>query len=304
MKNVLLILFLVSASFSLQLKSLHQATLQASSSFENKLRKVREDNEMSGLLIDLASIHMSTEGPLEDLIKAIGDLIQDISNSIDKENLLYEDQTSIHEDYVSKLQQDLDSVKSLISETTFLLESQLRPRKQQVESTIDQLQGSITKNLETTDKETASRARDHKEFVQKDREYDEAIKACNEAIDLMEKLKSGELVFIQTPHAPDTMKKVLTSATNLNNNKYSLFLEALSHVGKGFTDQEVVSQVLKLLKDLLNNLHSGREELNHEEEEARKQWEEVRLPQLLKERENLNKSLSENLTALEILESK
>jgi hypothetical protein len=298
MKAILCLALIAACAFAVDPKFRQTAFIQTESRFNSQLEKVKQ-NEMGALLMDLAQIHMATEGPLEDLVQALNDLIADTQGALDSENSNFVAATEAHDNAVSRWGALISSAESDIASTESILADILRPRKASLEDTIANLEHAIEENIATTQRESNERATAHDLWVAKDAEYSLAIDACREALTLLNQLKNGEVALAQVRVAQQAMKKVQEKVAKLSNNKIGTFLKALTSVAQNFANQEVVVRVISLVENLLANCIAGQEELRTAEEAAAHTWANDRLPWLQQELASLQGALAENQAALE-----
>jgi len=289
MKAILCLALIATCAFAIDTQVKQTAFIQTT-----EVRK----NEMTSLILDLAQIHMATEGPIEDLRQALQDLVDETQQALASENSNFAAASENHDREVDSWNALISSANADIASTQSLLEEILRPRKASLEVTIANLEQAIADNIATTAKESQERADAHDVWVHKDAEYATAIDACREALTLLNQLRNQEVSLAQVRSAQNSMKKLQTKVQQLKNNKIATFLNVLASIAQNFSNQEVVVRVISLVEGLLQNCVDGRQELQDAEDHAANVWANERLPQLEGELASSQASLVANQGSL------
>jgi len=297
MKAILCLALILVSSFAVELRKQPTIFAQTSSRLSAAMDQINA-NPFGQLIMSLAEIHMATAGPLEDLKQALADLETATVDAINSENESFETATKQHNSEVGKWETLIASAAADISATQATLNNILYPRRDSLEAEIKKLEDNIADNIQTTEKETKQREEAHEEFLRKENEYELAIEAAEEALNLLKQLRNGEASLAQVRVAQNSLKKVQEKVNKLQNNKYATFIKALTQIAQNFADQEVLQKVIKLVTDLKLNCEEGLEQLRQAEEDAKNVWENERLPQLQRDLKQLETSRDENKASL------
>jgi len=69
----------------------------------NKYESLKKGNNWAGIMMNLAELHIQSEGPLDELVDAIEEVINDLERKTDRAHEEYERKTVEHESEVSRI---------------------------------------------------------------------------------------------------------------------------------------------------------------------------------------------------------
>jgi len=99
--TVVLVIALVLCSTA-ALKPKKMTSVQAS-----RIAEIKKTNSWAGILLNLAELHMTAKGPLEELIQAIEDTITELAYKREKRDAAYVKRTEEHVALVQQLESDI-----------------------------------------------------------------------------------------------------------------------------------------------------------------------------------------------------
>lgn len=282
-----LTILLISSTQAVELRS--KAKSLSSSDLASNLASL-ENSKMGSMIKALAELHLATGGPIEELAQAIEELVNDLNENLRRENEQWDQTTNLHNSRVEEYNLKIEGAKSDISHENQKLNDALYPLREQLKNEIETLKQRIAENEETTRQESEQRAREHKDFVEKQAEHNDAVAAVDEAVSLVKGLANAPSL-IQINKAKNSLMKI--SKKIGKKVTYSPIIKALTQLAmsQNFSDQVVVSQILDLLNRLKDNLVTSLAERTQNEENAQTQWE-ARHQQLVSELQTFNDRLA------------
>jgi len=106
----LIAVLLISSVMSIKPYRLSNAQME-------KIDKLKNGNTWASILLNLAELHMLAEGPLEELIGAIHDVVEDLNTKLTKAAEDFDTRTALYEAEVSRLNGEIDNAKLDVANT-------------------------------------------------------------------------------------------------------------------------------------------------------------------------------------------
>jgi DNA repair exonuclease SbcCD ATPase subunit len=245
-----------------------------SSTDMNKLKQVGA-HKTGKILLNLAALQITTQGPLDAFWRAIDELDEDLQDQLEAENDQWDETEVNHESSVLNLEQNINDAEFDVASTRQRIDNTLVPQRNDLEVQLESDASSIEENQAQIDAETVQRNEEHDRFALQDREHTEAIEAIDEAIELAEQLVNGETGLLQVKKAKNTIKAINEKLSQMSISE-APFISALIKLasGQSWEDQQDFREIVALLNDLRGKVVASQEELNEEEDAAQESFEE------------------------------
>lgn len=94
-----------------------------------KIDNLKNGNTWGSIMLNLAELHMLGQGPLDELVGAINDLVNDLNAKCDKADQDFVDLTARYQADVQQHNDDINAAKGDISRTETFLSDVLYPQK-------------------------------------------------------------------------------------------------------------------------------------------------------------------------------
>lgn len=230
----------------------------------NKMNALKADKGWSSIIINLAELHLMAEGPLDELIAAIEEVIDDLNRKLTSADEEYQKRTVQHDEDVKRIQGEIDSANTDIANSTSFLENVLKVQKANLESDIANLQQHIAETQAYIAEQTNIRQTEHAEFESKTIEHNEAVAALDEALSLLATLQTGDASLAQIKKAKSSLAKV---QKKLKSSVESTFIKALVALSTSeFANGDAIRQVGDLMNHVRQNLIESLAKFTAEEE--------------------------------------
>jgi len=145
--------------------------------------------------MELAELHMMAKGPVEDLMEALDNLINDVHNKQDQAADEFETRTEEHNARTVHLGDEIDDSNADIARTKIFIDSVLLVAKSALEDEIGQCHNSIDANNVYIEEIKTTRADEHKEYEARVLELQEATEAIDESMELLSQITGPNASF-------------------------------------------------------------------------------------------------------------
>lgn len=210
------------------------------------------------------------QGPLDDLVEAIQNLIEDLAQKTETAHKNFDQTTTDHNSEVARLNSEINTANTDISNGTDMLNNVLYPAKRQLEESITQLHANIDGRNNLMEQLTNDRNADHEAFQVRVQEHNDAVSAIDEALELLRTLSSGNVSFAQVSRVKSSLQKITNKLPGRFESRLAKSL--LSVASSEFADTEAISNVMTLLSDVRENLVASLNQENADEERAVKEY--------------------------------
>lgn len=210
----------------------------------------------------------SKESDFSGLFDALDLLLASLQDQILSENTTYVSSQTLHQSAVETLSNLISQTKLQAETAQDTLTNTLSPSKEEIETQIEDISQSIldfySRKTELEDERTSQQAKNSQEIF----DFTEAINAVEDAISILRVLSvsgSGGVSFVQRKYEDLSQAKNLLklSVSRVKHGFYiNTLVQALSFLGeKNFIDQDALTRVLNLLKELRDSFETEKKNI-------------------------------------------
>ncbi|KAM3137389.1 hypothetical protein pb186bvf_010569 [Paramecium bursaria] len=201
-------------------------------------------------ILELAELHASTGGVLNDLVGAIEEMIQQLNDELEELEYNFGVRTNEHNADVQNLTQEIQDADIDIQRSTDTLDNLLKPRREQLKTKIDNLQDNQEFNRKTLAENELIREQQHEEFELQITEYNEAVAAVDDALNLLSTLTNPSLA--QIKKFQNSLRKI--EARIKPHSKHATLIKALITLAaeQNFSDQGIIRSIVDNLNEFRN----------------------------------------------------
>lgn len=280
-KNFLFI-FLIALIFPINIQG---QNLRKTPSFEDPVSILSEldNNHFGNVLMSAIAVHISFNSPIEDIESLLNTLKGGLEKDQEKADARNANEQSQCKKTLAEYQTSIDfHNEELETEEDYLVSNQQLLNK--CEKNYKVIVDDLNKNTERYEGYETSRNIHHLDYIQKVKDYDEAIEALDEANSLLEHLKSGSAL-IQMKKKLEKVKEKLAQHHILHTNLYNPLISSLTEIALN-ADQESVKKIIELLLELRENMSNSKTNLEETEKQQVSNWEKIKTD-LQNEKKNL-----------------
>ncbi|CAD8083072.1 unnamed protein product [Paramecium sonneborni] len=220
---------------------------------ERNLAKISTDLKKStygSALLHLVELHSMAGGPVQELIDAIEELINDLEDELEELEFNFQVRTNEHNALVVSLEQDIQDAVIDVNNTQDTLDNLLFPRRQQLQVRIEQIQENQEANRQNYDEAVLVREQEHEDFEFQVAELNDATAAVDDALALLETLTNPSL--LQVKRFQNSLKNI--EAKIKSRSKMAPMIKALISLAsnQNFSDQGIIGQIVDALNEFRN----------------------------------------------------
>jgi chromosome segregation ATPase len=233
-----------------------------------------DQTPMGSALLSTIHLQLETETPVDDIVSLLQEIADDLSKQQDDDDRIYKDAMTHCEEMKKFYNGQIDEAKNEINTQEANL-ARDRPE-------LERVKGEITTNEQTlknqeSDRKAAAQKRedDNKLFKERDAEFEDSVKACNEAVEILNDLKyekkyeAKDLVALQLSNIKTRISK---SMNDMQSGLYGPSIKALVQVAAN-GDEVTVETIISLIKTLRDDLDNARTQDTAAETKAQATWE-------------------------------
>jgi predicted phage tail protein len=223
-------------------------------------------------MLNFVQLHTAVKGPIDELLAAIEELIEDLNNDLQELEFDFQTRTNEHNAMVVALEQDIRDAESDIARMDDTINELLIPRRSQIKARIAAITDNMDFNRQTLAEETLVREQDHEAYELQIEEFNEAIAAVDEALALLSTLSNPSLM--QIKKFKSTISRI--SKKTFSNVKQGPMIQALLQLAlnQNFSDQGVLGQIVNALNEFRNEVVDAVNAATLAESEAQAEYEE------------------------------
>ncbi|CAK70584.1 unnamed protein product (macronuclear) [Paramecium tetraurelia] len=258
MKLALVLLALIGLTYGISSKISHAKKLE-------ELQRTK----LGQAILNLVNLHSQVQGPIQELVEMIEELIQDINNNMEDVQYTFLMRTNEHNSYIVQVSQQLQDADSDIARMMDVIDNLLMPRKIQITTRIESLIENDEFNRKNVDEITLLRDQENQAYQQQIQEDNEAIDAADDAINLVSSLSNPSL--FQIKNIKFTLKRLSQKQWNRVNQGPMVLALLQIALNQNFADSEILKQIVDALNEFRNQIVDAmndltkQEQLNYEE---------------------------------------
>ncbi|KAM3147408.1 hypothetical protein pb186bvf_000659 [Paramecium bursaria] len=203
-------------------------------------------------LLSMMQLHAKSNGPVQELIQAIADLIDDLENELEQLNLDFKVRTNEHNAITTQLELDIQAATIDYQRTTDTIENLLTPRRDQLKAKIDKLIDFQDGNRKNKDETELKREQERADFELQLEDFNSGIEATDQALNLLQSLRNPSLLEIKKIHVSLNVVAQKFKGHHL----YGPLIKALITLAnqQNFTDQGIVQTIIDKLNEFRNQV--------------------------------------------------
>ncbi|CAD8147730.1 unnamed protein product [Paramecium pentaurelia] len=290
MKLVLVLFTLIGLSYGISSKISHAKKLE-------ELQRTK----LGQAILNLVNLHSLVQGPIQELIETIEELIQDINNNMEDVQYKFLMRTNEHNSFIVQVSQQLQDADQDIARMIDVIDNLLIPRKDQINNRIRSLIENDEFNRKNVDEIILLRDQENQAYQQQIQEDNDAIDAVDDAINLVGSLSNPSL--LQIKNFKFTLKRL--SSKQWNRVNQGPMVQALLQIAlnQNFADSEILKQIIDSLNEFRNQIVEAMNDLTKQEQLNQKEFLE-RLDQLEDEHHEFQKQISQAQVDLDAITQK
>ncbi|CAD8054601.1 unnamed protein product [Paramecium primaurelia] len=290
MKLVLVLFALIGLSYGISSKISHAKKLE-------ELQRTK----LGQAILNLVNLHSLVQGPIQELIETIEELIQDINNNMEDVQYKFSMRTNEHNSFIVQVSQQLQDADQDITRMIDVIDNLLIPRKDQITNRIRSLIENDEFNRKNLDEIILLRDQENQAYQQQIEEDNDAIDAVDDAISLVGSLSNPSL--LQIKNFKFTLKRL--SSKQWNRVNQGPMVQALLQIAlnQNFADSEILKQIIDSLNEFRNQIVEAMNDLTKQEQFNQKEYLE-RLNQLEDEHHEFQKQINQAQVDLDVTTQK
>jgi predicted phage tail protein len=205
-------------------------------------------------LFNLMQLHAAVKGPVQELIDAIEELIEDLTTDLQELDFNFQQRTNEHNALVIALEQDIRDAESDVARMDDTINELLIPRRSQIKTRIAAITDNMDFNRKTLAEDTLLREQEHADYELQIEEFNEAIAAVDEALALLQSLSNPSASLIQIRNFSAAVNRI--SMKSWNRVRNGPIVKALVQLAlkQNFSDQGVLGQIVGALNEFRNDI--------------------------------------------------
>jgi TolA-binding protein len=251
--KAILLFTLLALAFSARLRTTNTQKI---------VSELQQTNYGSALL-HLVQLHSMAAGPVQELIDAIEELINDLNEELVDLETDFQTRTNEHNAQVIALEQDIQDAEIDIERADDVIQNLLLPRRAQLQKRIAQIQDNQAENRKTLSEITLVRAQEHEEYELQVEELNAATAAVDEALALLATLSNPSM--LQVKRFQNSLKQIENQIRSRS--KMAPMIKALISLAsnQNFSDQNIVGQIVTALNEFRNAVIDSLNDLTAQE---------------------------------------
>ncbi|CAD8147173.1 unnamed protein product [Paramecium octaurelia] len=253
MKLALVLLALIGLTYGISSKISHAKKLE-------ELQRTK----LGQAILNLVNLHSQVQGPIQELVEMIEELIQDINNNMEDVQYAFLMRTNEHNSFIVQVSQQLQDADQDIARMMDVIDNLLMPRKYQITTRIESLIENDEFNRKNVEEITLLRDQENQAYQQQILEDNEAIDAADDAINLVNQLSSPSL--FQIKNIKFTLKRLSQKQWNRVNQGPMVLALLQIALNQNFADQEILKQIVDALNEFRNQIVEAMNDLTKQEQ--------------------------------------
>ena len=234
-----------------------------------------DQTPMGSALLSTVHLQLETETPVDDIVSILQEIADDLESQQKRDDGNYSEAMTHCKEMTAFYNGQIEDAKNEIKTQTANLDRDV-PELKRVNGQITQKEDELKKH--ENDKKSAAQKRkeDNELFNERDAEYEDSVKACEEAVGILREMKyeqkseSKEVAVLQLRSIENRISK---SMNEFQSSLYGPSIKALVQVAAG-GDEVTVDYIIALIQELGDDLAKARGEDQVSENDAQKAWEE------------------------------
>lgn len=258
---------LVTVSYSVDLTN-KISSLSMNSGHSTAKFKSLMNTPLGTLIAEMAELHTELGAPIDELVKAITDLYQDLQNQESAAQVKQNTAVSNHEANVKNINSEISAATDDISVLETRLRNYLYPEKTSLENEINDLVKRISDDKAKLAQIIDTRNQEAALFAQRMKDHDQAAQALAEAVNLVQSLSNSPSL-LQINKAKTSVKSIEKNL-KFNHATFAPLIQALVQLtlSQNFASQENVQKILGLLARVKSQLNESRQAYEDAENKA------------------------------------
>ncbi|CAD8182504.1 unnamed protein product [Paramecium pentaurelia] len=252
-------------------------------------------------LLSMMALHSQSQGPVDELVQAIEDLVADLQEELDVLEFNFGQRTNEHHKIVTTLEQEINQAVLDYQRTQDTLENLLYPRRENLKNKIEQIQEYQEANRKTLAEAQLKRENEKEEFEAQLADFNSAIESTDQALELLYSLRNQSLGQVTSSN----IRKIHVQLNMIEqriraHSKHGPLIKALIQLAneQNFSNQDIVGTILDKLNEFRNAVVDAINDATALEAENQQEFEE-RVEQLDHEFSEFGKQISKITVDLE-----